>query len=692
MSRMARFRSARRRSPRAAKVLASVLAAAALAAAASTAGLVQGGSANHFAIRSSDLANRCFAIASRATARFIATSGAGSYRASAARAHAVPFYLEPTGLRTYLLFDRDGQLLGVPTRGGAASVVRAGTPDPTTEWALTRVRGRDFTINSTADRLQLAVTTDRSRGLTLTSPGRAGARRLFAFASGRGCRQYPEAQVGAFGRPFTGKTRAGRVTGFVDLHVHVTADMRAGGSVIYGESFDRFGITRALSAEGDAKAHGQDGVLDVTGNLIRHGSPTGTHDNHGWPTFKGWPTHDTITHQQVYYVWLKRAWMAGMRLIVAQTVEDHALCDIEPRKVRTCDELQSIVGQVQRLREMQDYIDAQSGGRGRGWFRLVYDPRQARRVIERGKLAVVIGVESSDPFGCSEFLGLPQCTKADVDRGLDEFYRLGVRTMFPVHWIDNAFAGAALEGGAQGTFINALNVRQTGLPFSTETCTRPGEIEQPSGDTAIPGSGPQCNTRGLTDLGAYLIRRMIAKHMLIEADHMSEKTRDTVLAIAQTSHYPLVSSHNGTGGSWSTSQLRALYDLGGMVAVTPDTAPKLADKVLALRRLRGSRNDFGVGIGTDTGGLGGQPRPRVDAARRPLRYPFRSYDGKVEFVRERTGDFVYDLNHDGVAHYGLIPDLLADIQQSNGNSNALPQLFRSAEAYLEMWQRAAAHR
>jgi microsomal dipeptidase-like Zn-dependent dipeptidase len=475
------------------------------------------------------------------------------------------------------------------------------------------------------------------------------------------------------------------VFGFVDLHVHITADMRAGGEVIYGESFDRFGITRALSAAGDAQAHGPNGMLDVTGNLIRNGSPVGTHDTHGWPTFKGWPVHDTITHQQVYYVWLKRAWMAGMRLVVAQTVEDHSLCQIEARRVRTCDESQSIAGQAQRLRDMQDYIDAQSGGSGRGWFRLVYDPGQARRAIERGKLAVVIGVESSDPFGCSEYLGMPQCTKADIDRGLDEFYRLGVRSMFPMHWVDNAFGGAALEGGAQGTFINALNVNQTGEPFSTETCSRPGEIE-------APGSRPQCNTRGLTDLGVYLIRQMFAKHMLIEADHMSEKTRDTVLAIAQANHYPLVSSHNGTGGSWSAPQLRTLYASGGMVAVTPDTARALAHKVLALTQYRSSRRYFGVGLGTDTGGLGGQPGPRADARAHPLRYPFRSYDARVEFVRERTGDFVYDLNADGVAHYGLIPDLVADVQQGNGDRGALPLLFRSSEACLEMWQRAFAPR
>jgi microsomal dipeptidase-like Zn-dependent dipeptidase len=321
----------------------------------------------------------------------------------------------------------------------------------------------------------------------------------------------------------------------------------------------------------------------------------------------------------------------------------------------------------------------------------VYDPDQARRAIALGRLAVVIGVESSDPFGCGELLRVPQCTKADIDRGLHAFYQLGVRTMFPVHWVDNAFSGAALEDGPTGTFINGLNVTQTGQPFSTEACTRPGEVEQAKPLVGIPGSGPRCNTRGLTELGAYLIRRMIAKHMLIEADHMSEKARDTALAIAEANHYPLISSHNGTGGAWSASQLRALYGIGGMVAVTPATATVLADKILTLAQYKRPRHYFGVGLGTDTGGLGGQPGPRTDASRHPLLYPFRSYDGKVEFVRERTGEFTYDLNIGGVAHYGLIADLVADLQHGIGNASALPLLFRSAEAYLETWARAAAH-
>ena len=69
-----------------------------------------------------------------------------------------------------------------------------------------------------------------------------------------------------------------------------------------------------------------------------------------------------------------------------------------------------------------------------------------------------------------ERLGLPQCTKAQIDTRLDELYRLGLRSMFVAHWVDNAFAGAALEPGAEGQFISAMQVQETGQPFATEPC------------------------------------------------------------------------------------------------------------------------------------------------------------------------------------------------------------------------------
>ena len=536
-------------------------------------------------------------------------------------------YLKPTTLSTFMLYNRAGKLL-TPLGG------QVDTPGPDAEWT-----------SSQAGPLRPA----------------------------HGCRPYPEASVGASGRSFRGVGRDGSVLGFADPHVHVTADLRAGGLVISGNSFNRFGVIAALGH--DADVHGQNGSLDITGNLLRSGNPVGTHDTNGWPTFSGWPTYDTYTHQQIYWRWLQRAWMGGLRLMTAMVVEDEPLCAIEPRRSHSCDETKTIELEVQTLRGLQDYIDAQYGGRGRGWFRLVYDSRSARRVIEEGKLAVLIGVESSNPFGCSISFGQPQCTRTDVDRGIALLKKIGVRTLFPAHWVDNALAGAALESGPEGTFISAMQTSSTGGPFQTGPCPEAGQ-------------GSSCNTRGLTDLGAYAIGKLIDNHILIEADHLSERAREQVLSIAEQRHYPLISSHTDTGGFWTPDDLRRLYALGGFATSRLDDPAALAAKINSYRRYRSINRYLGVGLGSDTGGFNSLPGPPPDSKTEPLPYPFTAYRGRVVFQRERTGARSFDLNTDGVAHYGLIPDLLAKMQMEPGGREALGLLFHGAEAYLETWQRA----
>ena len=72
--------------------------------------------------------------------------------------------------------------------------------------------------------------------------------------------------------------------------------------------------------------------------------------------------------------------------------------------------------------ELERYIDAQNGGPGEGWFRIVDDPFEAREVINDGKLAVVLGIEVSVPLDCGLDPGhtavRPERHRAGARRGL----------------------------------------------------------------------------------------------------------------------------------------------------------------------------------------------------------------------------------------------------------------------------------
>ena len=74
-----------------------------------------------------------------------------------------------------------------------------------------------------------------------------------------------------------------------------------------------------------------------------------------------------------------------------------------------------------------------------------------------------------------------------------------------------------------------------------------------------------------------------------------------------------------------------------------------------------------------------------------ISYPFDGYRSGISFRRQRTGERTFDLGVDGVAHYGLFADLLDEVGQEPDGPAAMRTLFRSAEAYLRMWERARSH-
>jgi hypothetical protein len=105
----------------------------------------------------------------------------------------------------------------------------------------------------------------------------------------------------------------------------------------------------------------------------------------------------------------------------------------------------------------------------------------------------------------------------------------------------------------------------------------------------------------------------------------------------------------------------------------------------ALKPMRDSRYFWGIGYGADMNGFGGQGSPRT-GAKNPVKYPFKSFDGAVTLDKPKTGERTWDINTDGVAHYGLYPDWVEDLRMQAGNE-IVDDMARGAEAYLEMWER-----
>ncbi|MGC0373076.1 discoidin domain-containing protein [Streptomyces sp. SAI-229] len=509
-------------------------------------------------------------------------------------------------------------------------------------------------------------------------------------------RPVPDSGTGVTGEPFKGTNAAGEVRGFVDAHNHVMANEAFGGRLICGRPFSAKGIADALK---DCPEHYPDGSLAVFDFIT--GGGDGRHDPVGWPTFEDWPAHDSLTHQQNYYAWIERAWRGGQRVMVNDLVTNGVICSVYFFKDRGCDEMTSIRLQAKLTYDMQAYVDGMYGGPGKGWFRIVTDSAQARDVVAQGKLAVVLGVETSEPFGCKQVLDIAQCDRADIDAGLDELYALGVRSMFLCHKFDNALCGVRFDEGALGTAVNVGQFLSTGTFWRTETCAGPqhdnpiGLASAPRAEERLPAGvevpsydeDARCNVRGLTELGEYAVRGMMERNMMLEIDHMSVKATGRVLDIFEAASYPgVISSHSWMDLDWT----ERVYGLGGFVAQYMHGSEGFVDEA---DRTEALRDEYGVGYGygTDMNGVGGWPAPRGADAPNPVTYPFRSADGGSVLDRQTTGERTWDLNTDGAAHYGLVPDWIEDIRRVGGQ-HVVDDLFEGAESYLDTWGASERHR
>jgi microsomal dipeptidase-like Zn-dependent dipeptidase len=107
----------------------------------------------------------------------------------------------------------------------------------------------------------------------------------------------------------------------------------------------------------------------------------------------------------------------------------------------------------------------------------------------------------------------------------------------------------------------------------------------------------------------------------------------------------------------------------------------------------GAAGHIGPRFGSDAcGGWGlpnGMERPQQEFESNRVAYPF-TLPGFGSFDRQVTGFKAFDFNVDGLAHVGLLPDLMADVQRIGMDQHYVDAVFCSAEAYVRVWERADA--
>ncbi len=533
------------------------------------------------------------------------------------------------------------------------------------------------------------------------------------------------------------------VWGYADLHCHPMAHLAFGGKqrnkrLFWGEPTGP--ADQALACCG------------ASHSIWRTFMPFLVEDDHGedgHPKFDDWPTASTMLHQQMYWEWMQRAHASGLRLICALAVNNEYMPHLFHGGFHAKNSDRAAIGaQLAGLARMVEEHES--------WMEIALSPADARRIITAGKLAVVLGVEVDTIGGWRR----PEDTTDRAVRALvDDLFAHGVRTMTPIHLANNALGGCACSrdafnilnhwlhrnvanapnGGYWEVDPRADRSELRGVEFVLGRDSEDKRLRNAYTDKFPPYARQDghINRLGLSPIGSAFIRRMMQHGMMLDIDHMSQHTRDSVLGLAEQLLYPVVSSHSGfrelgiRRAQAQNENMRGVKNeimlerecvgrirqLGGIVApatrIGPiasyahpnlpafattsqqDTSHSWAHAYLYAVEMMGEAG--GIAVGTDFNGLAQQPRGRF-AGVQPIGPAKRVQYGVDQMVQTTQllaqsaspGNRRYDYNRDGLAHYGLLPDFVRDVALQYGSEDPLVPFFRSAQRYIETWERCEA--
>lgn len=701
-------------------------------------------------------ANGCYVV--EAEGQYLERSGDDAFAFSAAAAAgAEAFTMRPSDLGTYLFYDQDGGYF----MSDDGPLIRKTELVSDLELADDSfISGAEWNLETSERDKKRYQLKNRKTGQYLALDGltedASDAARL-TFEEGSGCKAFPELTLDAEGEVQPRTFDDGSLYGIVDTHSHILSNYAfGGGGIFHGAPFHRLGVEHAL--QDCSVFHGEEGKKDFFGYAFDASGADAAnlgeilpriligeladpnHTTDGYPDFTEWPDAvNRSTHQTQYYRWLERAHRAGLRLVVQHATTNSVICHmIAATGVQntrySCDDMVAVDRIIDETYAMERYIDAQAGGPGEGFFRIVTTPEQAREEIAAGNMAVILGIETSDLFNCRLVPrdGDPVCNEAYVREQLDAYWERGVRVLFPVHKYDNAFSagdgdrafielGNFLNSGHWSNFVedcpDVPSVFDKGsVEFSGLNMPRDEYLSAPPNDVSnFPNApisvafeyldaldspvleGDFCQKHGLTPLGETLMQEMMERGMIIEIDHFSRRSYERAMQILKDNDYPAAGTHG-------TNIDGELYALGGVsktglrscrtAGETGSQLQRLKDRVTLIEQNGGYPAE---GFGFDLNGFAGAPGPRfgpdsgcADPQEDPVTYPFESYNGDITFTEPKVGNRTIDFNTEGFVHIGMLPELLEDARNDAASDAELEPLFRSAEGYIRMWEKSEA--
>jgi microsomal dipeptidase-like Zn-dependent dipeptidase len=507
--------------------------------------------------------------------------------------------------------------------------------------------------------------------------------------------------------------KAHAVDGYVDLHSHLTAEQSFGGGWFWG-TINGPMETAVQRCDGNFLTHSHAATMfPIISEFI--GDDTGWHlfkrrgyDRRRCKRFLGinipgtcpqehfeqWPKWNAIAHQQMWRGWLQQAHNGGLQVMVVSLAESNFLCVNTALQGRRygCDEMESVRRQAAFARS---FASANSS-----WVGIAETPAQARTLIAQGKLALVLSVEATKLFPTGDYLAQ-----------LGELHGLGVRSVQVAHHADNRFGGAAPIPKLMETADLVETLWSLGGYPGNLTQINDIVCRNSAGASGGCDGEQYLNQRGLNGDGNVLVNAMMDRGMLLDVAHLSRKAFVNTYDLARAhGNYPLLYSHTHT---WDTispdeerhekhlraEEIQMITNTGGMIGLRPgpeSTVAYPAGGGPVANQCQGSSRSFAqslmyavdhglnVGFGADFNGFIEQLKPRY----RPESLIFPNASCRTDTLQLIAGHAVNDLHKKGLAHVGLLPALMNDLQAVGTPPSYLGHLNQSAETFLRIWERS----
>lgn len=483
----------------------------------------------------------------------------------------------------------------------------------------------------------------------------------------------------------------------------------------------------------------------------------GDHPHAGYPAFVDWPHHSSASHQQMYVDWIKRAYEGGLRVLVTLTVNSELLGAVlsgDPpyEDKQTADlQLEEIKLFVKRHSDFMELaLDAEDMRRiirsnrmavimgmevdNLGNFNYPTVPAneaavktEIKRLYEKGVRYIFPIHVVNNKFGGAAIYNvlfnisnkytnsrpipwgapIPPGLMFDVQRATDPQIKYSLKLM-------DAPAGTmnAILVGLRPVF-DGLSAIPFPPVFDLIKCPVPvlGCVDQfkivssllvpdPSWDIYNTMSGGMQNKQGLSTLGKFAIKEMMKLGMIIDVDHMSDKSVTDAFQLMDDFDYPMVSGHNGmregnpgaSENQRSNAQLARMRARGGVfgVGVSGQTSNEyLSNFRGAMRKM----SNGAVTMGSDINGFVVLQRPRFpssgSSAGSRVTYRMGTYNPN-ELVQYSFGNKKWDYNTEGMAHIGLYPDFFQDLKNVGMSLSERQVFFNAADYIVNMWEKCEA--